>query len=280
MVNETSFILREIKDTKDLWIAVTGATCHLTNRDDGMTNLTSSDKEICMGNKTKSMATKQGTLTGVALQANDTTSTVTLDEVSVVPELGFSLISITKAMKNGCKLAGDKNGITLSKGDFILTFDRVIESGSGYLLAVKIKRTETEEAAVALSEGATVTYQDFHDMLGHLGVDLVKSTAKAMSIKLIGKVEQCKDCAISKAKQRNVHKENDHQSTTVGERWMIDISSVKARSRGGSKYWLLALDEASDFAKSFFLTKKSETAGILINFFKSMKSKGYPIKFI
>ena len=117
-------------------------------------------------------------------------------------------------------------------------------------------------------------------MLGHLGVDLVKSTAKAMNIKLTGKVEKCEDCAISKAKQSNVHKENDHQSTTVGGRWMIDIKSVKARSRGGSKYWLLALDEASDFAKSFFLTKKSETAEILTNFFKLMKSQGYPIKCI
>ena len=203
MANETSFLLKEIKDTKDLWIADTGATCHLTNRADGMINLTSSDKEICMGNKTKSTATKQGTLMGVAMQANDTTSTVTLDEVSVVPELGFSLISITKAMKNGCKLTGDKNGIILSKGDFTLTFDRIIESGSGYLLAVEIKHTETEEAAIALSEGTTISYKEFHDMLGHLGVDLVKSTAKAMGIKLTGKVEKCEDCAISKAKQHN-----------------------------------------------------------------------------
>jgi hypothetical protein len=109
MAAETSFLLKEIKDTKDLWIADTGATCHLTNREDGMINLTSSNKEIRMGNMSKSTATKQGTLTGVALQVNKTTSTVILDEVSVVPELGFSLISITKAMKNGCTLSGDEN---------------------------------------------------------------------------------------------------------------------------------------------------------------------------
>jgi len=46
MAQDTTMLLKEIKDTKDLWIADTGATCHLTNREDGMTKLTSSDKEI------------------------------------------------------------------------------------------------------------------------------------------------------------------------------------------------------------------------------------------
>ena len=84
---------------------------------------------------------------------------------------------------------------------------------------------------------------------------------------------------LSAKQNRYVYKDNDHRSSTVGERWMIDRSSVKSRSREGSKYWLLVLDEASDFAQSFFLTKKSDTAETLIDLFKSLKSKGHPVKY-
>ena len=55
----------------------------------------------------------------------------------------------------------------------------------------------------------------------------------------------CENCTMGKAHQKNVPKLNKHGSKIPGERLYIDISSIKARSLSGSKFWLLAVDEAT-----------------------------------
>ena len=81
--------------------------------------------------------------------------------------------------------------------------------------------------------------------------------------KLSGKFEPCSDCAKAKAKQANVPKSipDEKRSTVPGERLFFDISSIKSKSFGGAKFWLLIVDDATGFAFSYFLKKKSETAG-------------------
>ena len=93
-----------------------------------------------------------------------------------------------------------KSGLQFRKGDFTLTFDRLIKSGSGYLLGVILEpEAITEEAAVVLADGAKVKFKDFHDMLGHPGLERVRLTAKDMGIELTGTPgEKCKHCALAK----------------------------------------------------------------------------------
>jgi len=40
---------------------------------------------------------------------------------------------------------------------------------------------------------------------------------------------------------------------------------------GKSKFWLLVMDDATDYCWSFFLKVKSETAEVMINFIKKLK---------
>ena len=59
----------------------------------------------------------------------------------------------------------------------------------------------------------------------------------------------------------------------MGERLFIDISSIRHESIGGSKFWLLTLDDFSDHAWSYFLKRKSDQVSILIELVKDLKAK-------
>jgi transposase InsO family protein len=77
---------------------------------------------------------------------------------------------------------------------------------------------------------------------------------------LIGNFEVCADCAKAKAQQRNRPKGNNTvHAKHNGERLFMDISSIKTTSYGGSKYWLLVVDDKTDYLWSYFLKHKSET---------------------
>ena len=67
-------------------------------------------------------------------------------------------------------------------------------------------------------------------MLGHCGSDKLKKTANIHGFKLIGEFKTCEECAISKARQKNVAKEWKGGSQIPGERLYIDISSIKMKA--------------------------------------------------
>jgi hypothetical protein len=47
----------------------------------------------------------------------------------------------------------------------------------------------------------------FHEMIGHCGVDHLNKTANIHGLKLKAEFKVCKDCALAKARQRNVNKD-------------------------------------------------------------------------
>ena len=53
---------------------------------------------------------------------------------------------------------------------------------------------------------------------------------------------------------------------------MIDTSSVKHTSLGGRKYWLLTVDDCTDFCWSFFLKSKDELSDKIIELIKELKN--------
>ena len=75
-------------------------------------------------------------------------------------------------------------------------------------------------------------------------------------------MKPCEHCFVIKAKQKNVPKVTETKSTVAGERLFVNISLVKFPSFGGSKFWLLLMDDASSKTDSFFLKEKSELATV------------------
>ena len=81
-------------------------------------------------------------------------------------------------------------------------------------------------------------------------------------------MDQCVDCDMAKAKQLNLNKEMVPQSAVPREHLFIDISSTEAESYGKSKYWLLVIDNATDYCWSFFLRQKTKLQIESLNWLK------------
>ena len=169
----------------------------------------------------------------------------------------------------------------MTKDDFTLSFDLKIRTKTGYVAAVEIISDDSEEVATpALGSDQPVNVNEFHCLLGHVSEAKARAVAKYYGVKLVGKFETCSACAAAKARQMNIPKEIPEASKckVVGEKLHFDISSIKARSFGGAKYWLLVLDEATGYIFSFFLRRKKDTAQTIIRLVKHLRSKGKHVK--
>ena len=154
-----------------------------------------------------------------------------------------------------------------------MKFDRMIPSGSSWLMGIKVHRVY-DEAHAAMEAGKSITATKLHLMTGHTGEHLLKPTANYMKLKLIGRLPPCEACAKAKIRQRNVQKKKIKKlPTKPGYRVFIDISSFKQVSRGGNKHWLIMVDEFSDYTHSFFLKKKSDQIKRLPMWIKGIAKK-------
>ena len=207
-------------------------------------------------------------------------------EVKIVPQLNHDLFSFTKAMKEGWLMNGrwKEGGLMIElfkQTKTSMKFDRMIPSGSSWLMGIKTQRL-VGQAHVAIEPGKSIPIWKFHQMTGHTGEYLMKTTADYMGIKLTGKLAPSETCAQAKIRQANIPKKKDPQvPSRPGYRLFIDISSFKHESTGGKRHWLIVVDEFSDCSHSFFLKRKSDQIELLPVWMKELKAKyGTDIKYI
>ena len=252
---------------KNIFIGDSAATSHMTNRKLGVYDLVPINGSVMIGNGKSISCTHRGKMDVICKHKDGSLARETW-EVKIVPELNHDLFSFTKAMKDGWQMNGRwKEGglmIELFKtGRASMKFDRMIPSGSSWLMGIKVHRVH-DEAHAAMEAGKTISATKLHKITGHTGEHLLKPTANYMKLKLIGRLPPCEVCAKAKIRQRNVQKKKiKKMPTKPGYRVFIDISSFKQVSRGGNKHWLIIVDEFSDYTHSFFLKKKSDQIMIL-----------------
>ena len=81
-------------------------------------------------------------------------------------------------------------------------------------------------------------------------------------------------CIKAKQKQKNVPKYVDFKATEPGDKVVFDLSSIKYKSLGGAKFWLLFLDEYTSFKKSYFQHTKNQVTEKGLEFIHLMQSNG------
>ena len=144
-----------------------------------------------------------------------------------------------------------------------MKFDRMIQSGSSWLMGIKTQRL-VGQAHVVIEPGKSIPIWKFHQITGYTGEYLLKTTAENMGIKLTGNLEPCEVCTQAKIRQANVPKKKQKQVPSRPRyRMLIDISSFKHESMGGKRHWLIVVDEFSDYSHSFFLRKKSDQMAMI-----------------
>jgi hypothetical protein len=111
----------------------------------------------------------------------------------------------------------------------------------------------------------------FHEMIGHCSVGRLKKTANIHGLKLKGEFKVCEDCAVAKARQRNINEDWKGGSQVPGERVYLDISSIKGESYGGSCFWALVVDDHRGYCWSLFLKGKSDLKGKFLTLLTDLK---------
>ena len=131
-------------------------------------------------------------------------------DVKIAPQLNHDLFSFTKAMKEGWQMNGRwKEGgliIELFKTTRAsVKFNRMIPSGSSWLMGVKVQRV-MDQAHSVIEPGKRIPMLKFHKITGNAGEHLLRPTANYMNIELTGKLAPCELCAQAKIRQVNVPK--------------------------------------------------------------------------
>ena len=230
---------------KNIFIGDSAATSHMTSRNVGVYDLVPINGSVMIGNGKSFSCTHKGKLDVICKHKHGSMARKTW-EVKIVPELNHDLFSFTKSMKDGWQMNGRwKEGglmIELFKTTRAsMKFDRMIPSGSSWLMGIKVHRVY-DEAHAAMEAGKSISAMKLHQITGHTGEHRLKPTANYMKLKLLGRLPPCEACAKAKIRQRNVQKRKiKKMPTKPGYRVFIDIRSFKEVSRGGNKHWFIVV---------------------------------------
>ena len=261
----------------DIFIGDLVATSHMTNNKTGVYDLTPIRGSVMIGNSESISCTHKGKLDVISKHTDGSMARQTW-EVKIVPQSKHDLFSFTIAMKEGWQMNGrwKEGGLMIELFKTTRTSmkcDRMITSGSSWLTGIKTQRLVGQAHAV-IEPGKSMPIWKFHQMTGHTGEHLMRTTADDMGIKLTGKLEPCEICAQAKLRQANVPKKKEKQvPSRPGYRLFIDISSFKHESMGGKRHWLIVVGEFSYCSHSFFLKRKSDEIKILPIWIKELKAK-------
>ena len=128
---------------KNIFVGDSAATSHMTSNKIGVYNLVPIKGSVMIGNGKSISCTHKGKLDVICKHKDGSIARETWD-VKIVPELYHDLFSFTKDMKDGWQMNGRwKEGglmIELFKTTRAsMNFDRMIPSGSSWLMGIKYK---------------------------------------------------------------------------------------------------------------------------------------------
>ncbi len=261
------------KMNANTWLGDSAASTHMGFSDEGMTDVELINSPVRIGNGKALTATKIGKRRITIIQKDGSSQDAILEEYKCVPELWVNLFSISKSLQNGWNISNKGVEIKLSKGQANIVFDRIIKTSKGLVVGVEIVPRTDAMANVMLDRGKTIDINVLHSVLGHPSEEITKQTAQYYGWKITGTFKPCSNCQTAKSKQNSVMKETGTKSTIPGERIFIDTSSVRTKSFGGSKFWLLVVDDCTDVAWSAFLRKKSDQVDRIVDLIKDLAKK-------
>ena len=265
----------KLAEEEDLWIGDSGASSHMMGSEEHVFNkkLISGSMRTANGAHMKMLC--EGDINIDAKNSDTTSGTL---RVKVIPGMKQRLLSFTQVMLGGWSMQGcqTKQGdlfIALTHKDHKpIIFDRVLKAGNSVLLATKMVIKNPEEVNSAIANGKQ-SKEYFHTVTGHAGHHLMDATAKYYKVNLTGKVNNGLSCSLEKIRQKNIPKKNEDKSSNPGERMYLDISSMRKPSMGGRQHWVMLVDEATKYKKSFFLKKKNEQVKPIVDWIKALKAR-------
>ncbi|CAM9438182.1 unnamed protein product, partial [Chrysoparadoxa australica] len=77
-----------------------------------------------------------------------------------------------------------------------------------------------------------------------------------------------------------VPKATETRATRKLERVFVDTAPMSSRSLGGSRNWIMVVDDATRMQWSFFRPYKNQLAEVMEDFFEAAKARGEPVRYM
>ena len=117
-------------------------------------------------------------------------------------------------------------------------FDKLFTTVKYYVCGIELHTLVPNFAGVAIADGNSpvIKSETAHKRLGHCRENATRNTAKYYNWHLSGTMSACASCGIGKARQAALNKITVPRSKVPGERFLIELTSMKGESLGGNKY--------------------------------------------
>ncbi|CAM9887516.1 unnamed protein product, partial [Chrysoparadoxa australica] len=270
---------------EDEWIGDSGSTRHVTSSKDGMLDYVPTQEQITLGDGSRITAEGEGSLIVRVQMCAGGSQLIELHKVLYCPALKANLFSLGQAQETGdtrIVLEGDQV-IVQSKQSPEFSFAGKRQAGGGRLFLFKMERME-KDLSVRANSASVGEKQDinvFHQRMGHLSEDYTRAAAKEWGITLTGgRLRPCEGCAYGKGQQKAVPKSTETRATRKLERVLVDTAPMSSRSLGGSRNWIMVVDDATRMMWSFFREYRNQLAEVMEDFFEAAKARGEPVKYL
>jgi hypothetical protein len=249
----------------NVWIADTAVTVHRMLHKLGLINkrATSCEDSIAMGNGHNEAASEIADIPGVVCDKHgNKLNKATIQYVTLLSAGKFNLFSLSKMLKLGWEMGGNKTAIWNNAGNRKIAFDIIIPTPKGALYIMFIKCTGAVMNKMANLSIDKMSIQSAHKKLGHCSKDMTRKAAKALCLELSrGSLAACAACAAGKAKQKSVPKKNKHVPTTENNGQIyLDIATVKIINYGPTVFkpnWRILVDKRTNLKFSDFYKTKA-----------------------
>ena len=270
----------QVVEAMEGWYFDTGASGHMSPSSEEMTNFQPCNKSLRVANGVTLPIEGKGNLV-VEFQSGLESVRLQLHEVAFVPKLSYHLLSLSKAVEQGHKYIGDKNGLTmmLKSGKKFL----VPNVRNMYLAYGNRPESDVEQAcAVIAPELLPTTCVDinhYHRTTAHTHPRLLRATAEQQGVKLHPKTKLllCVGCSAAKRLSARSNKATECRSHKNMGRSFVDESGEKpVASKGGKKHSIVFRVGATRMSWIYFMRKKSESPDALDQFLADTREYAPP----
>ncbi|UYV67996.1 hypothetical protein LAZ67_5002745, partial [Cordylochernes scorpioides] len=268
---ETSAFLAE---TKDSWIADSGATDHMTFRREWFSTFEEIPEgvhPVCLGDGKKIYAKGKGNIDILSYVDSQEINATLLDDL-YVPELETNLFSISTATKHGLTLICKGNQIKLTKNSKVLVTG-IKDNSNLYRIFIKAKQSSQTHVA-------QLSLDIWHQRMGHVNpiklTQMFENSVFEDDIKIREKPDSllCEACIYGKQNRKVFHASTSTNSTYPGELIYSDVCGpMSKRSPGGSLYFVSFKDDFSRFRVAYFIRHKSDVLEKFKEFVKRVRTE-------
>jgi len=251
-------------DLEDEWILDSGASHHMSSHRIRFRNYQECETHVHIANGSKMIATGIGDIWLMAKAAHGKWNDVQLENMLYVSELGPQKLVLVRCIQQaGASVVfseHDGGNVTISKENNQIASAEL--RADSYVLSVNTPReTRHYSANPATTSSEKASLLEWHRRLVHLGFDDVKLLAQYNTdIGIIGPLTNpfCEHCIVSKQTRKPSSLPATHRGKEPLDLVHSDLAGrMSLPSVGGSKYFVLFIDDYSRYTKVYSLRSKA-----------------------